>query len=204
MRNTRGFTLLEVMVAMGILALALTAIVGINGNSISSHDYAKRVTVATMLARSKMADLESQFNEEGFTSQFDQKMVGDFSDEGWEDFRWEAEIIKPELDAANATAMVQNLVQQMTGQAETEAQRASEATSAAGGPTQMFGGMASGMMSQIQPMIEAQVNTLTTTLEESVREVRLKVMWGQGEQTESVDVATHFVILKGAQWAPPK
>jgi general secretion pathway protein I len=203
-RSSNGFTLLEVMVAMGILALALTAIVGINGGSISAHDYSKRVTVATMLARSKMADLESQFNEEGFTSQFDQKIVGDFSDEGWADFRWEAEIIKPELDPANATAMVQNLVQQMTGQAETEAQRASEASSALGGPTMAFGGLAQSMMGQIQPMIESQVTTLVTTLEESVREVRLKVMWGSGDELEMVDVTTHFVILPGAQWAPPK
>ena len=57
MRRERGFTLLEVMVAMGILALALTAIVGINGGSISAHDYSKRVTVATMLARSVLDEV---------------------------------------------------------------------------------------------------------------------------------------------------
>ncbi len=201
-RHSRGFTLLEVMVAMGILALALTAIVGINGGSISAHDYSKRVTVATMLARSKMADLESQFNEEGFTSQFDQKIVGNFSEEGWEDFRWEAEIIKPELDAVNANALVQNLITQFTGQAEAEAKEASE--SSAGGPTTAFGGIAGAGMQQFAPMIEAQVTTLTTTLEESVREVRLKVMWGDGDELDQVDVTTHFVILPGADRGIPK
>ncbi|WP_373045541.1 prepilin-type N-terminal cleavage/methylation domain-containing protein [Vulgatibacter sp.] len=201
MRKARGFTLLEVMVAVGILALAITAIVGINGNAINAHQYSKRVTVATMLARSKMVDLESQFNEEGFTSQFDQKMAGDFSEEGWDEFRWEAEIVKPELDEGSATSMVQNLVQQFTGQAEDEVEAASNT---AGGPTPALPGGMGAMAAQFAPMIESQVSTLTTTLEQSVREVRLKVSWGKGEQTESVDVTTHFVILPQAQWAPPK
>jgi general secretion pathway protein I len=174
--------------------------VNINGNSINAHGYSKRVTVATMLARSKMVDLESQFNEEGFTSQFDQRVVGNFSEEGWDDFVWEAEIIKPELEAANATTMVQNMIEQFTGQAEADM----AAKESAGGPTTAMDGLAGSMAAQFQPMIEAQVTQLTTTLEESVREVRLKVSWKEGKETESVDVTTHFVILPGAEWAPPK
>lgn len=199
-QRSRGFTLLEVMVAVAIMSLALTAIVNINGNSINAHGYSKRVTVATMLARSKMVDLESQFNEEGFTSQFDQRVVGNFSEEGWDDFVWEAEIIKPELEAANATTMVQNMIEQFTGQAEADM----AAKESAGGPTTAMDGLAGSMAAQFQPMIEAQVAQLTTTLEESVREVRLKVSWKEGKEMESVDVTTHFVILPGAEWAPPK
>src|SRR5690606_3778714 len=71
-RVARGFTLLEVMVAMAILAVSLVAIIGINGGTVRSHGYAKRLTIATMLARSKMADIETHFFHEGFTSQFDQ------------------------------------------------------------------------------------------------------------------------------------
>lgn len=193
-RFARGFTLLEVMIALAILAVSLSAIVQINGTSIRAHDYAKRVTVATMLARSKMADLESQFNEEGFTSQFDQKMEGDFSEEGWEDFRWEAEIIKPELDAATATTMVQQMVDQFMGQAEDKSGQLAN-----GGPTTDMGAAAG----QIAPMIQGQVAQLTETLGKSVREVRLKVYWTEGKETESVDVATHFVILQPADGAVP-
>ena len=65
-------------------------------------------------------------------------------------------------------------------------------------------GLAGSMAAQFQPMIETQITQLTTTLEESVREVRLKVSWKEGKETESVDVTTHFVILPGAEWAPPK
>jgi general secretion pathway protein I len=197
----RGFTLLEVMVALAIMALALTAIIGINGQTISAHTYAKRVTVATMLARSKMADLESQFNEEGFTSQFDQKVSGDFEEEGWNDFFWEAEIVKPELDSAVASELVQGLVQQYTQQAAEEFDRAQEN---ADGPSLSLGNLGSTAIDQFRPMIEAQVAQLTETLEQSVREVRLKVYWREGREVESVDVVTHFVILPGAEWLPPK
>jgi len=197
----RGFTLLEVMVALGIMALALTAIVGINGSTIAAHTYSKRVTVATMLARSKMADLESQLNEEGFTSQFDQRVVGDFSDEGWSDFFWEAEIIKPELDPAAATQMVDGLFEQFTGQMNAEMERAREAVD---GPTTMPMGLDTTMAEQFKPMIQSQVTQLVETLEQSVREIRLKVWWKEGGETESVDVTTHLVILPGAEWVPPK
>ena len=203
--KTRGFTLLEVMLAIAIMALALTAIVSNNGNAINAHDFSKKVTVGTMLARSKMADLESYFNEEGFTSQFDMKMSGDFSEEGWPEYGWEAEIVKPELDAVNATEMVQGMIDQFTNQAESDIASAQSAAADAGMPTMAVNdGMVGSMAAQFRPMIESQVTALTTTLEQSVREVRLKVMWRDGKEIESVDVTTHLVVLPGAEWAPPK
>lgn len=191
--NARGFSLLEVMVALGILALALTAIIQINGTSIASHGWSKRVTVGTMLARSKMVDLESQFNEEGFTSEFDQKIEGDFSEEGWPEYRWRAEIKKPDLDAANASGMATQLIEGMLGSAEDNDQSSGAPT-----PTTDAGA------SQMAPLIEAQMTQLTTTIEKSVREVRLQVIWPEGNDEETIDVATHFVILAPAnQPVPP-
>ena len=46
----RAFTLLEVMVALSILAISLTAIFNINSSSIYGHVYAKKLTVATLLS----------------------------------------------------------------------------------------------------------------------------------------------------------
>jgi len=194
MRNARGFSLLEVMVALGILGLALTAIVQINGGSMASHDYSKRVTIATLLARSKMVELESYFTKEGFTSEFDQTMSGNFSEEGWNDFHWEAEIIVPDLDAANATALVQQMIEGFAGDAEKKQREAQ-----GGGPTMDVGMLA---QAQMGGMLEAQLTKLITTLEESVREIRLRVYWGEGEEGDSVDVTTHFVIMGGRGVAP--
>jgi len=193
-RRSGGFTLLEVMVALAILALALTAIVGINGNAIRSHGYAKRVTVATMLARSKMADIESKYIEEGFTSEFDQVMEGTFEEEGWSDYRWKAEIVKPDLDAANATALVESLVEKLMGDVSSLSAQSEGGGTAAPTPTPDMGGMGA----MIKPMIEGQVNILVETMKKSVREVRLTVSWKEGAQTDSFDVVTHLVVLAPA------
>ena len=62
----RGFTLLEVLVAMAILAFALTII---TGAAASSSQYSKRVyrsTVAALLLRGTMLDIEEKYRKDGF------------------------------------------------------------------------------------------------------------------------------------------
>ena len=44
----------------------LLAIFDLNAGAVASHAYAKRLTVATMLARSKMTDLEQELYDKGF------------------------------------------------------------------------------------------------------------------------------------------
>jgi len=60
MRNQQGgFTLLEVMIAMAILAIALLAVFQMQSQSISMATEARFTTTASLLAQSKMADVES-------------------------------------------------------------------------------------------------------------------------------------------------
>ncbi|MRR15790.1 MAG: type II secretion system protein GspI [Deltaproteobacteria bacterium] len=54
-----GFTLLEVMVAMSILALALVAVFQLQSQSIAMSTSARFMTTASLLAQSKMADVEA-------------------------------------------------------------------------------------------------------------------------------------------------
>lgn len=54
-----GFTLLEVMVAMAIIAIALTAVLGSQSQSVSLASEAKFYTTAPLLAQSKLAELEA-------------------------------------------------------------------------------------------------------------------------------------------------
>ena len=56
--NHFGFTLLEVMVAMAIIAIALTAVLGSQSQSVSLASEAKFSTTAPLLAQSKMAQIE--------------------------------------------------------------------------------------------------------------------------------------------------
>jgi general secretion pathway protein I len=53
-----GFTLLEVMVAVAIIAIGLTALIGSHSQSISLAEEANFNTTAALLAQKKMAELE--------------------------------------------------------------------------------------------------------------------------------------------------
>ena len=58
--RSSGFTLLEVMVAMAILAIALTAVLGSQSQSLSLAADAKFNTTAPLLAKGKMAEAEAE------------------------------------------------------------------------------------------------------------------------------------------------
>ena len=59
-KENRGFTLLEVMVAIALIAIALTAVLGSQSQSVSLAGEARFNTTATLLAQSKMAEIELQ------------------------------------------------------------------------------------------------------------------------------------------------
>lgn len=75
-----GFTLLEVMVAMMILGISLTAIFSSEGGAIRAGARARMMTTATLLARCKMAEVEEQMTREGFPA-----VMADGDDECCED-----------------------------------------------------------------------------------------------------------------------
>ena len=58
-QNKRGFTLLEVMIALAIIGTALVACLGLTNRCIHSHEQVQRITTATMLAQHKMSELEA-------------------------------------------------------------------------------------------------------------------------------------------------
>jgi general secretion pathway protein I len=91
MRQIPGFTLLEVLLAMAILASALTILMGTMANSNQQAVYANRTTRVSQLAKGKMIDLQYELMREGATENIESKS-GTFSDEGFPDVEWEAEI----------------------------------------------------------------------------------------------------------------
>jgi len=56
--RAKGFTLLEMMIAMAILCGALTWLVVGMSRNIQAENHAKLMTTATFLAREKMVDFE--------------------------------------------------------------------------------------------------------------------------------------------------
>jgi general secretion pathway protein I len=73
--RARGFTLLEVMVAVAILGLGLTAILSAQAGSFAAAAHARHVSEATGLVRCKMMEVEADSLQNGF-------QADDVSDEG--------------------------------------------------------------------------------------------------------------------------
>jgi general secretion pathway protein I len=83
--TNKGFTLLEVMVAVAIIAIALTTLLGSQSQSVSFANSAKFETMAALLAQSKMSEITMQ--EAGaITSD-----SGDFGDD-YPGYRWEVNV----------------------------------------------------------------------------------------------------------------
>ena len=71
--------------------------------AVANHAYTKRLTVATLLARSKMTDLEQKLYDEGFSTDDDEES-GDFSRRGLGRLQVAAKIIAPPRPRSRPTS----------------------------------------------------------------------------------------------------
>ena len=83
--NTSGFTLLEVMVSLSIIAIALTVLLTSQSQSLSLASEAKFNTTAPLLAQSKVAEINIMSEEDLYSGS------GDFG-EAFPGYYWEMEI----------------------------------------------------------------------------------------------------------------
>ncbi|MBP9086511.1 MAG: prepilin-type N-terminal cleavage/methylation domain-containing protein [Kofleriaceae bacterium] len=129
-RPARGFTLVEVMIALALLGMTLVVVSKSTANNLLNAQNAHMTGVTTDLARGKMYDTEERLLKDGF-SDSDQSANGDFSDEGWPNVKWDAKVEQVELPP------LQQLQQMAKGQAQkTVAERAKalgSANAASGG-----------------------------------------------------------------------
>jgi general secretion pathway protein I len=99
-RRAAGFTLLEVMVAVAILALSLSVLLTFQGNTMIASGRQERLTVATMLAREKMVEVELELEAGMQKGEFpDERSEEEQFDTPFENYRWKMEIRKVELPA---------------------------------------------------------------------------------------------------------
>jgi general secretion pathway protein I len=88
--KTRGFTLLEVLVAVAVLGFALVSLLGLHVRNIDLIARDERVTAATLLARALMTEVETgAFPDLGAT---DGDFERDYPDR-YPDLRWEREVL---------------------------------------------------------------------------------------------------------------
>src|SRR5215212_9362312 len=75
-RTKAGFSLLEVMVAVAILGLGLTAILSAQAGAFSSATHARNVSIAAGLVRCKMTELEERLSVPGGFPELDESDSG--------------------------------------------------------------------------------------------------------------------------------
>jgi len=100
-RKTRaqGFTLLEVLVAVAILAIAMVAILKANVQSLDKLTRTRETSTASLLAASKLAEIEAA-GAVNWT-----ELRGDFG-EDYPDYIWEVETSSTEVEGLVRVAVV--------------------------------------------------------------------------------------------------
>jgi general secretion pathway protein I len=88
--KAEGFTLMEVMIAMAILAIALVAVFQLQSQSISMSTDSRFMTTAALLAQSKMVESEA------VTTLTNRKEDGDFGPD-YPQYTWYLEVGDTEL-----------------------------------------------------------------------------------------------------------
>ena len=94
-----GFTLLEILAAIAILAVVLTALFGLHLQTLSMAADTRFYAVAPLLAQKKMAEIQIEGAEQIRTDS------GDFG-EAFPRYRWEAEVSDTESIEFEAAAEV--------------------------------------------------------------------------------------------------
>lgn len=118
MMHARGFTFIEVLVAMLIFVMAVLAAVDVVHGSVRATQDAKQITLATQLLQNVMVDLETKIESEGFDKGCDKKKDGKFEPPN-ERFTWTTFCTEVEFNLSETAS-------QMLGDENNEDKKTSE------------------------------------------------------------------------------
>jgi len=200
----QGFTLLELMIAMAILALSLVALLGHQSVAIQGGDYSNRVSQASFLLEGKLLDVKHKILTESVDI-YDNCEEGDFKDEGFrrraEMYRWKVCAFKLEIQEGASEQLTEQIGAALMGigggggDSGGLASLASQQGMDTSGPSGQLGRM----MGQIQ-MATGAIPMLLQQLEDKVRKVRIEVSWKDKTRTRRV-LVERFVTSLGSDSA---
>ena len=177
MHQNRGYTIMEVTIALAILAMSLTVLLGTQANSVLYTERANQMAIAALMARSKMIDVEHEIQDNGF-SDMTETLSGDFRDEGFRDMAWEAIVdvveITPDAEAEFGAAVNEELFGD------------GEASGSLSGASSV---------SQRLPMIVAQIPQFINDIGSRVRRVTLTIEWEDRGGTQQLTIQSFIVNL---------
>ncbi len=178
-RARAAFTLLEVMVAMAILAMALTGILSANARNVVLTERAKMTTIAVQLLRMRFVELEDEIAESGFP-EADEERAGTFEDAGHPELRWALKVTKIELPVNQQK--IQEASQPKSG-------------GGAGSGSGSLGGLdlQAGPLAGAGSMITQSFEMFRGGLEASIRHVRIEVAWNESPtRVQKVDAQMYL------------
>jgi general secretion pathway protein I len=161
----KGFTLLEVVVALSILSISLVVLLESQASSLNNAAKARDLTIATLLARSKMVDIEQKVFDEGFATGSSNE-EGDFAEEGHPEVKWNYEVSEVKFDIS--------ALDTLCGESEEEEK-------------------AGGLQAQCSSLLGSVTGMMGGFVEEMARSVRacvLTVTWPEGKYAQSMQVRT--------------
>jgi len=198
-----GFTLLEVMIALAILAAALTVLVRSVGRNVQVAQESESLTVVTNLARMKMGEIEESLIKDGFL-ETDQSTDGDFGEEGWPDITWKSKVEQVEMPSFDQLQALQN--QQAakgsgagsgSGSAGDVEESGGFADSALGGMFNLLGGASDAQSAAGGNFIQQQFELVQEVLKASIRKVTLTVHWKVMGKDQDLPVVAYFTDPAG-------
>jgi general secretion pathway protein I len=197
-RGQRGFTLLEVLVAIAILGLGLTIILSSQAGLFASASRGQHLTVASNLLRCKMNEVELEIQQQGFPLA-DENDEGDCCDDEGEGYRCEWKVERVELpplpesnllgdggtEDASGLGPLGVISQAQATQGASLGENATPAS-----VMEQFGSTgATGMEGMVMGLVYPSLKPL---LEASIRRVSVKVTWKEGERSRELE-ATQFL-----------
>jgi len=184
-QNGGGFSLLEVMVAMGILTISLTAIFSSEAASIKVAHRARKMTIASLLARCKMGEVEELLAKEGLPGIEKHGTDGCCEDAEVDGFECEWSVVRvdlpdPELEG-DALGLDEEEGEEGGAGSMSVEDMLSGASGAPGGDM-----LAELAMSYAYPILQP-------VIEEQVRRATVSVNWREGSREHHFEVVQYVV-----------
>jgi prepilin-type N-terminal cleavage/methylation domain-containing protein len=183
----RGFTLLEVVIALAILAVSLMVLVDSQATAVLMTVDAEKTLTGTYLAQEKMSEALLRLESEGFR-EGDIDEEGDFEDLGGEDsdvglafsdYRWAYTIREVDLQVGDLSEMADTLGGMSGEQGDTDPQQRDLSD------------------------VGFQPDMLSEMLRPYIREIRVLVWWGKEDPDmdegceDCIELVTHIINPSG-------
>lgn len=205
--SRKGFTLLEVVIALAILAVSLLVLVDAQSGSVLSTVESQKILTGTWLAQEKMAEASLRVEKDGFTSA-DVDEEGDFADLGasgelgegvdfgneFAEYKWAYTIRKVDIQLGDVSGAAEQLEASGYGMTEEEKAAREEAGSSAETPDQRDLGDLGFSPDMISDMLRPYI-----------REVRVVVWWSDEEPDleegceQCVELVSHVINPSGVE-----